>query len=79
MQIRRFRRSVSKAFPANRPLAVWPYGLLMTLLLGLPSPAVPQATPDQVVIHAGTHVVLVNVVVKDKSGKPVDDLRRADF
>ena len=33
MQIRRFRRSVSKAFPANRPLAVWPYGLLMTLLL----------------------------------------------
>ena len=79
MQIRRFRRSVSKAFPAHRPLAAWLYGLLLTLLLGLPSRAVPQATPDQAVIHAGTHVVLVNVVVKDKSGKPVDDLSRADF
>jgi hypothetical protein len=44
------------------------------LLLGLPSMAVPQAAPAQVVIHAGTHVVLVNVVAKDKSGKPVDDL-----
>jgi len=53
MQIRRFRRSVPKAFAANRPLAAWPYGWLMTLLLGLPSPAVRQAMPDQVVIHAG--------------------------
>jgi VWFA-related protein len=42
-------------------------------------PAAPQATPDPVVIHAATHVVLVNVVVKDKSGKPLDNLRRADF
>jgi VWFA-related protein len=31
------------------------------------------------VIHAGTHVVLVNVVAKDKRGKPVNDLSRDDF
>ena len=30
-------------------------------------------------IQTETHVVLVNVVVKDKHGKPVDDLRRDDF
>ena len=49
------------------------------LILVLPSPAAPQATPNQVVIQGGTHVVLVNVVVKDKHGKPVEDLRRDDF
>src|ERR1017187_9116621 len=51
----------------------------ISLLLVLQSPAVPQATPDEVVIQAGTHVVLVNVVVKDKRGKPVADLTRDDF
>jgi hypothetical protein len=51
----------------------------ISLLLVLQSPAVPQATPDEVVIQAGTHVVLVNVVVKDKRGKPVADLGRDDF
>lgn len=39
----------------------------------------PQTPPDQVVIQAGTHVVTVNVVVKDKHEKPVDDLSREDF
>jgi VWFA-related protein len=52
--------------------------VVITLLL-LPLPAVPQNTPDRVVIKAGTHIVLVNVVVKDKRGKPVDDLSRDDF
>jgi len=66
-------------FLARGPFAARPFGLLMTLFLVLPSPAVPQATPDQVVMQGGTHVVLVNVVVKDKHGKPVDDLSREDF
>ncbi|MGA2984863.1 MAG: VWA domain-containing protein [Terriglobia bacterium] len=79
MQIRRFRPSVLMAFITRGPFAVWPQGLLMTLLLLLPSPAAPQATPDQGVIQAETHVVLVNVVVKDKHGKPVNDLSRDDF
>lgn len=35
--------------------------------------------PDQPVLHGGTHVVLVNVVVRDKHGKPVEDLTRDDF
>ena len=48
-------------------------------LLVLASPSLPQATSDQVVIHTGTHVVLVNVVVKDKHGKPVNNLSREDF
>jgi VWFA-related protein len=39
----------------------------------------PQSTPDPAVIQGGTHIVLVNVVVKDKHGKPVDDLGRGDF
>lgn len=53
--------------------------LLLTLLLALALPVAPQASSDQVVIQAGTHVVLVNVVAKDKSGKPVDGLTRDDF
>jgi VWFA-related protein len=42
-------------------------------------PAAPPAPPDRVVIQGGTHVVLVNVVVTDKHGKPVDNLSRDDF
>jgi VWFA-related protein len=56
-----------------------PSGFLTTLLLLWPSPAAPQATPDQAVIQTGTHIVLVNVVAKDKHGKPVKDLSRDDF
>src|ERR1022692_3315824 len=51
----------------------------ITLLLVLSWPAVPQATPDQAVIQGGTHLVLVNVVAKDKHGKRVADLGRDDF
>ena len=42
-------------------------------------PAVSQTPPDQAVIQAGTHIVLVNVVAKDKHGKPVAGLSRDDF
>ena len=49
------------------------------LALALPVPTTPQQTTEQVVIHAATHIVMVNVVVQDKHGKPVDDLRRDDF
>jgi len=47
-------------------------------LLTLPLPAPPQSTANPV-IQGGTHVVLVNVVVKDKHGKPVANLHRDDF
>ena len=77
MRIRRFHPSgvtfIARAFAAR------PFGWLITLFLALPSSAVPQATPDQVVIQTGTHIVLVNVVAKDKHGKPVDNLSRDDF
>jgi len=63
MRIRRFRPSLLIPFIPMAPL----------------SPAAAQSTPDSVVIQGGTHIVLVNVVVKDKHGKPVDDLRRDDF
>lgn len=57
------------------PLSILP----MAPLLWLAPRAVPQSTPDQLLIRTGTHVVLVNVVVKDKHGKPVEDLKRDDF
>ncbi len=73
MRTRHFRQSVSKwSLKASAPAA-------MTLFLALVWPATPQPMPNQVVIQAGTRVVLVNVVVKDKQGKPVDDLSRDDF
>ncbi len=65
----RFRTSV--LFVSCRTFASRPYGPLMALFLGLSSPAVPQTTPDQVTIHTETPVVLLNVVVKDKHGRPV--------
>jgi VWFA-related protein len=49
------------------------------LLLFLIHAGFAQAPPDPVVIHTGTHVVLVNVVAKNKHGKPVNDLKRDDF
>ena len=39
----------------------------------------PAAAQSPVVLQTGTHVVTVNVVVKDKHGNPVDDLTRDDF
>ncbi len=52
--------------------------LIPLVLLRFPQSAVPQA-PETPVIRAATHVVILNVVVKDKHGKPVDDLKRDDF
>ena len=49
------------------------------LVLFLIHAGIAQTTPDPVVIHTGTHVVLVNVVAKNKHGKPVNDLKRDDF
>ncbi|MGO8786802.1 MAG: VWA domain-containing protein [Terriglobia bacterium] len=71
--------SVLKPFVSRGPFAVRPFGLVIALFLALPLRAAPQATPDQSVIRTETHVVLVNVVVKDKHGKPVADLHRDDF
>jgi len=79
MRIRWFRSSVMRTSLTLSPFAARHLCLPITLLLGLPWPASPQDAALPVVIHAGTHVVLVNVVVKDKSGKPVDNLSRADF
>lgn len=56
-----------------------PSALVTFLALALPVPTTPQQTADQVVMHAATHVVTVNVVAQDKHGKPVDDLHRDDF
>lgn len=79
MQIRRIRPSALITLIARGPFAACPQTLLMTLLLVRPSPAAPQTTPVQGVIQSETHIVLVNVVVKGKHGKPVSDLRRDDF
>ncbi len=56
--------------PVGRTLAV------ACLLAGL---ILPSAIPQESVIQTGTRLVLVNVVAKDKHGKPVADLRRDDF
>ena len=79
MQIPRFRSCGIKRFTSRGPRAARPYGWIATLLLALPSLAAPQETLDQGIIQAEPRVVLVNVVVKDKHGKPVEDLRRHDF
>ena len=64
MPIRGFRRA---AWAAPIELLLWCGALT------------PQAPPDASVIRTETHVVILNVVVKDKHGKPVDDLTRDDF
>ena len=56
-----------------------PPALVAFLVLALPVPTTPQQTGEPVVMRAATHIVMVNVVVQDKHGKPVDDLRRDDF
>ncbi len=53
--------------------------LLIPALLIRISRAESQAPTAPGVIQTQTHVVLVNVIVKDKHGKPVDNLQRGDF
>jgi VWFA-related protein len=73
-----------RSFTLIRPIAGKSFvalsrGLLMTLLLVSPLAAAAQGPPGQDVIHSETHIVLVNVVAKDKHGKPIADLKRDDF
>jgi VWFA-related protein len=79
MRIPRFCPSVLAKLSRLNPLCAWSSVLLMTLLLALSSPAAAQSPPEQTVIQSQTHVVLVNVVAKDKHGKPVDDLQSSNF
>lgn len=60
-----------------RPSVHWT--LVGFLIFCFPRPSAPQETPETNVIRAATHLVVLNVVVKDKHGKPVDDLKRDDF
>ena len=53
--------------------AVWVVLLSLCLL-----PA-QQPAPGVASFHSASHLVVLNVVVKDKHGKPVDDLKREDF
>jgi len=63
---------------------------LLGLMLGLPfsahaqapSPAPSQAPapgPGDTVLHTGTQLVIVDVVVQDKAGKPIHDLKQENF
>jgi len=44
-----------------------------------PAPAPTQHPTDAQVIHAGTQLILVDVVVQDSNGHPVHGLKRTDF
>ncbi|MEO8682314.1 MAG: VWA domain-containing protein [Vicinamibacterales bacterium] len=43
------------------------------------APAQPPANPDQPVFRTGINTVRVDVIVSDKQGNPVSDLKQADF
>jgi VWFA-related protein len=79
MQARQFPTSAPNTFFARCCPVTWPMGSLLGLLLVWSSPAAAQNTPPERVIQSETHIVLVNVIAKDKHGKPVEDLRRDDF
>jgi len=53
--------------------AVW------VTLVSLGSLPAQQPAPEPAAFHSSSHLVVLNVVVKDKHGKPVDDLKRDDF
>ena len=46
---------------------------------GAQQPAQPPATPDQPIFRAGINTVRVDVIVTDKQGNPVTDLKLEDF
>ncbi len=79
MQIRRFRPFALIGFIERCRLAASRHGLLMPLLLALALPMAAQTPPSPGVIQSETHIVLVNVVAKDRHGKPITDLSRDDF
>ncbi len=55
--------------------------LVSTLAANAQTPAAPatQHPSDAQVIHAGTQLILVDVVVQDSNGHPVHGLKRTDF
>ncbi len=60
------------------PRRVVPLTLLVTLALSAGTPAQQSQAPGRVV-SSGTRAVLVDVVVRDRLGQPVPDLRASDF
>ena len=55
------------------------FTLALALLLATPLPAAPPAEPAKPSFPAQAEVVTVDVVVTDRKGEPVLDLRREDF
>jgi VWFA-related protein len=53
--------------------------LLLITALALAIALSPSPAQEPVLIQTQTHVVLINVVAKDKHGRPVEDLTRDDF
>jgi VWFA-related protein len=53
--------------------------LVIVLLLALTLPALGQSPPNQPTFGTGTTAVVVDVIVRDRKGNPVTDLRKGDF
>ncbi len=51
----------------------------LTISLAAQTPATPQRPPDAPVIHAGTQLIIVDVVVQDRDGHPIHGLKREDL
>jgi len=62
------------------PRLIAAFFLTLPLIAQTPAPTAPaQRPPDAEVIHAGTQLILVDVVVEDVNGHPVHGLKRTDF
>src|SRR5215210_3100618 len=53
--------------------------LVVTLLLPLYRPAAAQNPQDEEVVRVNSQEVKLDVVVKDKRGRPIKDLKETDF
>jgi VWFA-related protein len=51
----------------------------VVLLLALTVPVLGQSPPNQPTFGTGTTAVVVDVIVRDRKGNPVTDLRKEDF
>ena len=56
----------------------WGVALGLALVASLAPPASGQAPPGQPVVRAGTAAVLLDVVIRDKKGRPVPDVAAAE-